>query len=183
QPAMKQNSEPVLQASNLCKSFAGFRAVNDVSFAVHGGESVAIIGPNGAGKSTLFDLLTGRKTPDSGEVHLFGEPVTRQRPWRRVKKGLGRSFQVSSVFPSFTAEENVQIGLMLARDRSWNVLRRASVTLKSEAEALLEKVGLASKRFVPAGDLSYVDQRTPELAVALSTNPRRLLLDQPTAAI
>jgi branched-chain amino acid transport system ATP-binding protein len=176
-------AQAVLQARNLCKSFGGFRAVNDVSLAVNGGESVAIIGPNGAGKSTLFDLLTGRKKPDRGEVHLFGEPVTREPPWRRVKRGLGRSFQVSSVFPSFTALENVQIGLMLAQGKAWSVFSRAALTLKAEAEAVLEKVGLTAKRFLPAGELSYGDQRTLELAVALSTNPKILLLDEPTAGM
>jgi branched-chain amino acid transport system ATP-binding protein len=180
---MNENLEPVLQASNLVKSFAGFTAVNGVSFAVGGGEAVAIIGPNGAGKSTLFDLLTGRKLPDKGEVRVFGEPVTRQPPWRRVKRGLGRSFQVSSVFPTYTAQENVQIGLMLAQSRTWNLFRHASRTMRDEAGLLLEKVGLQGKRTVLSGELSYGDQRKLELAVALSTNPKLLLLDEPTAGM
>ncbi|WP_334397731.1 ABC transporter ATP-binding protein [Bradyrhizobium sp. AZCC 2289] len=157
--------------------------MSGVSLDVLEGEAVALIGPNGAGKSTLFDLLTGRKRPDSGEVRLFGEPVTGLPPWQRVKRGLGRSFQVSSVFRSSTVLENVQIGLMLARGLSWNMFRRASATLKPEAEAVLEKVGLAAKRSISAGDLSYGDQRTLELAVALSTKPRLLLLDEPTAGM
>jgi branched-chain amino acid transport system ATP-binding protein len=174
---------PVLEATNLVKSFGDFTAVNDVSFQVQPGEALAIIGPNGAGKSTLFDLLTGRKKPDSGEVRLFGESVGHLPPWRRVKRGLGRSFQVSSVFPTFSAEENVQIGLMLANGQAWNALRRASATQREEAQAILEKVGLAAKRHVQAVNLSYGDQRTLELAVALSTRPRLLLLDEPTAGM
>jgi branched-chain amino acid transport system ATP-binding protein len=174
---------PVLAASGLVKSFGDFTAVNDVSFDVHPGEALAIIGPNGAGKSTLFDLLTGRKRPDRGEVRLFGEPVGHLPPWRRVKRGLGRSFQVSSVFPTFSAEENVQIGLMLASGQAWNGFRRASATQRDEAQAILARVGLAAKRSVAAADLSYGDQRTLELAVALSTRPRLLLLDEPTAGM
>jgi branched-chain amino acid transport system ATP-binding protein len=178
-----KTNPPPLSASNISKSFGDFVAVSGVSLDVHDGEAVALIGPNGAGKSTLFDLLTGRKRPDSGEVRLFGEPVTGLPPWQRVKRGLGRSFQVSSVFRSSTVLENVQIGLMLARGLSWNMFRRASATLKSEAEAILEKVELAAKHSILAGDLSYGDQRTLELAVALSTKPRLLLLDEPTAGM
>jgi len=173
----------VLEASSLTKSFSGFTAVSGVSFAVRGGESLAIIGPNGAGKSTLFDLLTGRKTPDTGEVRLFGEPVTPLPPWRRVKKGLGRSFQVSSVFPKYSAQQNVQVGLMIARGRAWNMWQRASLSLKDEAGELLERVGLSHKRHVLAGELGHGDQRSLELAVALSTGPKILLLDEPTAGM
>jgi branched-chain amino acid transport system ATP-binding protein len=173
----------VLQATGLSKSFGGFQAVNGVSLTVGEGEAVAIIGPNGAGKSTLFDLLTGRKKPDSGEVSLFGERVTAMPPWRRVRLGLGRSFQISSVFRSFTALENVQIGLMIANGTAWNPLRGPSAAVKDEAEALLERIGLGATRAVPSGDLSYGDQRTLELAVALSTGPKVLLLDEPTAGM
>ncbi|WP_043287752.1 ABC transporter ATP-binding protein [Paraburkholderia oxyphila] len=180
---MKEHVELALQASNLVKSFGGFTAVDGVSFSIGAAEAVAIIGPNGAGKSTLFDLLTGRKLPDSGEVRVFGAPVTRQPPWRRAKHGIGRSFQVSSVFPGYTALENVQIGLMLAQGRAWNLLRPATRTNRDEANVLLEKVGLAGKREVLSGELSYGDQRKLELAVALSTGPRLLLLDEPTAGM
>ncbi|MFT3721661.1 ABC transporter ATP-binding protein [Pseudorhodoferax sp.] len=174
---------PVLQATSLSKSFGDFTAVSDVSFAVHASESLAIIGPNGAGKSTLFDLLTGRKRPDTGDVRLFGETVTRQPPWHRVRRGLGRSFQVSSVFPSYTVQQNVQLGLMMARGRAWNMWRSAAATMQSEAAELLERVGLAAKRGMLAGTLGHGDQRSLELAVALSTSPKILLLDEPTAGM
>jgi branched-chain amino acid transport system ATP-binding protein len=173
----------VLQAINLSKSFDSFRAVDGVSFSVYDGETLAIIGPNGAGKSTLFDLLTGRKMSTAGEVRLFDKSVTTEPPWGRVRRGLGRSFQVSSVFPCYTARENVQVGLMLAQGRAWNMFRCASRILRHEADALLERVGMAEKRHTLAGDLSYGDQRTLELAVALSTDPKILLLDEPTAGM
>lgn len=178
-----QQGRPVLEAVGLRKSFGGFCAVDGASLHVDDGEAVAIIGPNGAGKSTLFDLLTGRKTPDEGEVSLFGESVTRLPPWRRVTRGLGRSFQVSSVFQGFTALENVQIGLMIAKGDAWQPHRPPSPAVKAEAEALLERVGLGARRHVPSSDLSYGDQRTLELAVTLSTRPRILLLDEPTAGM
>ena len=177
------SSSPVLKASNLKKSFGGFTATNDVSFEVHAGEALAIIGPNGAGKSTLFDLLTGRKTPDSGSVELFGQAVTKLPPWERVKLGIGRSFQVSSVFKTYSALENVQMGLMVSSGQSKGMWGRATETRKDEALALLDKVGLGNKFAMSAGDLSYGDQRTLELAVALSTRPRLLLLDEPTAGM
>jgi branched-chain amino acid transport system ATP-binding protein len=180
---MNTNSQAVLQAANLSKGFGDFTAVDDVSFSVGAGEVVAIIGPNGAGKSTLFDLLTGRKRPDQGVVSLFGEPVSRLPPWRRVKKGLGRSFQVSSVFRTYTARQNVQVGLMMARGKAWDMFRRAKDTLADESTELLERVGLADKSDVPAGELGHGAQRSLELAVALSTSPRILLLDEPTAGM
>ncbi len=175
--------EPVLAASNLWKSFGAFTAVRDVSLFVNPGEAVAIIGPNGAGKTTLFDLLTGRKRPDRGTVTLFGEDVTKLPPWQRVRRGLGRSFQVSSVFPSFSALENVQMGFLLARRRALKMIGRAALAYREEATALLEQVGLGSRTASLAGQLSYGDQRALELAVALSSQPRLLLLDEPTAGM
>lgn len=174
---------PALEASGLWKSFGAFTAVSDVSLTVGPGEVVAMIGPNGAGKTTLFDLLTGRKRPDRGHVRLFGSDVTRQPPWRRVRGGLGRSFQVSSVFATLSALENVQIGLLLARRQSWRVFGRATEAHRADAEALLDQVGLADRMHRPAGELSYGDQRALELAVALSSHPRMLLLDEPTAGM
>ena len=180
---MTHDTQTVLEATGLTKTFGFFTAVSDVSFTVRNGEALAIIGPNGAGKSTLFDLLTGRKQPDTGTVRLFGEDVSRLKPWHRVKKGLGRSFQVSSVFPSYSALENVQVGLMLARGRTWNLWGRAAETLKDEAAELVDRVGLRAKADVLAGELGHGDQRSLELAVALSTAPKILLLDEPTAGM
>ena len=173
----------VIEATELTKSFGSFTAVRSVSLAVHTGEAVAIIGPNGAGKTTVFDLLTGRKHPDTGRVKLFGEDVTRLPPWNRVRRGLGRSFQVSSVFPSLTTLENVQIGILLARRQALRMVGRASHAHREEAKALLEQVGLADRMHGLAGELSYGDQRALELAVALSSQPKVLLLDEPTAGM
>jgi len=173
----------VLECTGLTKSFGAFTAVNDATLSVNRGEAVAMIGPNGAGKTTLFNLLTGRLTPDRGVVRLFGEDVTHEPPWTRVRRGLGRSFQVSSVFTSFSAIENVQMGLLLAHGRAGSVRGRAAASFRTEAESLLEHVGLADRMNRLAGELSYGDQRALELAVALSTRPKVLLLDEPTAGM
>lgn len=175
--------DPVLSATGLTKSFGSFTAVQNVSLAVFPGEAVAIIGPNGAGKTTVFDLLTGRKQPDRGTVALFGVDVTREAPWQRVHRGLARSFQVSSIFPSMTTLENVQIGILLARREGMHLIGRASRAHRPQAEALLAQVGLADRMHRLAGELSYGDQRALELAVALSSTPKVLLLDEPTAGM
>jgi branched-chain amino acid transport system ATP-binding protein len=173
----------MLEATGLWKSYGAFTAVRNASLRVNSDEAVAMIGPNGAGKSTLFDLLTGRSLADKGSVQLFGGDVTHLPPWRRVKLGLGRSFQVSSVFGSFTARENVQIGILLARGQAWRPFGRASRAFREQAETLLHQVGLADRMDQLAGELSYGDQRALELAVALSSQPRILLLDEPTAGM
>ena len=173
----------VLEARGLTKRFGDFTAVNSVSFTLHEGEMLAIIGPNGAGKSTLFDLLTGRKAPDAGQVLLLGEDVSALPPWRRVSRGLGRSFQVSSVFPSLTALENVQVGMLIAGRHTRRLWGRAAARYRAEAEELLAAVGLSEQRDRRAGILSHGDQRLLELAVTLSTQPRILLLDEPTAGM
>jgi branched-chain amino acid transport system ATP-binding protein len=180
---MGAKSFPVLEATELWKSFGAFTAVRGVSLAVSSGEAVAMIGPNGAGKSTLFDLLTGRSRADRGHVRLFGDDVTKFPPWDRVHRGLGRSFQVSSVFQSFTALENVQIGFLLAHKQAWRLIGRASRAYREEAQSLLDQVGLVDRMNRVAGELSYGDQRALELAVALSSQPKILLLDEPTAGM
>ncbi|MDR5825598.1 ABC transporter ATP-binding protein [Caballeronia sp. LZ043] len=176
-------AQPVLSADSLTKSFSTFTAVRGASIDIHSGEVVAIIGPNGAGKTTFFDLLTGRKIPDSGTVRIFGKDVTRMPPWRRVRLGLARSFQVSSVFGTLSALENVQLGIALAKRQAWHPFGLAVRRHRDHAAALLEEVGLADRLHLPAGKLSHGDQRSLELAVALSSNPRILLLDEPTAGM
>jgi branched-chain amino acid transport system ATP-binding protein len=181
--AVNEQQTPVLSATGLTKSFGAFTAVRDVSISVNPSEAVALIGPNGAGKTTLFDLLTGRIRPDRGDVALFGRNVTTEPPWKRVRGGLSRSFQVSSVFPSLSAIENVQIGLVLAYRTAWRLFGIAANAYREEARTLLEHVGLTDHMNRKAGELSYGDQRALELAVALSSHPKILLLDEPTAGM
>lgn len=177
------NSYIALEANDLWKGFGGTPVIKGVSIQVEAHEVVAIIGPNGAGKTTLFDLLTGRMAPDRGVIRMFGSDVTSEPPWRRVGAGLGRSFQVSSIFPSLTALENVQSGILLSSGHGFKMQGRAENAFREEAFALLQQVGLAQRADRLSGELSYGDQRSLELAVTLSSNPKILLLDEPTAGM
>jgi branched-chain amino acid transport system ATP-binding protein len=173
----------VLETHGLVKRFGGFTAVDDVSLSVQEGERRAIIGPNGAGKSTFFNLLSGHLAPSAGHIRLFGEDVTGSRPEAISRMGVGRSFQVTSVFPEFTVRENVQFALMASGGRTRRPFGRAWRLLRDEAAEVLDHVGLASLGHVPAGTLSHGDQRSLELALSLAQAPKLLFLDEPTAGM
>jgi branched-chain amino acid transport system ATP-binding protein len=160
---------------NLNKRFGGLRAVHDVSFAVQDGETVALIGPNGAGKTTSFNLITGYHRPDSGSVWAFGRELVGLRPHEICGHGLARTFQVARPFGRMTALANVMTGAFL---RSKNM-----ETARSRARAAIEFVGLAAKEHTPARDLTTIDQRRLEMARALATEPRLLLLDEVMAGL
>ena len=173
----------MLEVDALTKSFSGFTAVDKVSLQVAKGEVHAVIGPNGAGKSTLFNLITGHLPTDSGQVRFEGQPITGLPPHAIVRRGVGRSFQLISVFQRLSVAENVQIAV-LAKDRwelcFWRPVGRRGL---GEVDALLETVGLANEADTVAGELSYGKQKQLELALALAGEPRILLLDEPTAGM
>lgn len=173
----------VLETQEVTMRFGAFTAVDAVSIQVHEGERRAIIGPNGAGKSTLFNLLSGSLTPTSGRISLFGEEVTGEGAEDIVRRGVGRSFQVTSVFPDFTVLENVQFALMAREKRTRAPLGRAWRILRDEGGDLLESVGLAHLQRTVAGTLSHGDQRSLELALSLALHPKLLFLDEPTAGM
>jgi branched-chain amino acid transport system ATP-binding protein len=160
---------------NLSKRFGGLRAVQDVSFSVKEGETVALIGPNGAGKTTSFNLITGYHRPDTGSVLAFGREIVGLRPHDICAHGLARTFQVARPFGGMTVLANVMTGAFL-RDRSTDVAR------KSAREAI-EFVGLSAKEHSAARDLTTIDQRRLEMARALATQPRVLLLDEVMAGL
>lgn len=171
----------LLRALDLRKSFGGVRAVAGVSLELRAGELVALIGPNGAGKSTCFDLLTGRLRPDAGQVLLDEEDIARH-PTRRVARlGLARTFQTPAVFASMTVRENVQMALIAGERAVWRFGRPAAALFRDAADALLGQVGMAPQAERGAGALSYGDLKRLELAIALATRPRVLLMDEPTA--
>lgn len=174
---------PVLQTETLTKRFDGVAAVNEVSMEVAKGERRAIIGPNGAGKSTFFNLLSGHISPSGGRVAIFGKDVTGKRPEQIARMGVGRSFQVTSVFPELTVFENVQVALMARERLSWRIFGRAWRALRDDARAVLDDVGLGSLSETPSGMLSHGDQRTLELAISLALRPQLLFLDEPTAGM
>ena len=176
---------PILATRDLGLDIGGARIVADVSLEVRAGELVGIIGPNGAGKTTLFNLLSGTIRPTTGSVELDGKDVTRDPPHRRTQAGLGRSFQVSSVFPLLSVGENVRLAAEAKLGGTLNIARQAAryrPALDRAGDAL-GKVGLAPRAAWPAGMLSHGEKRKLELAMLLAGDPRVILLDEPMAGV
>ncbi len=176
-------SAPILATRNLGLDIGGAKIVADVSLAVRAGEFVGIIGPNGAGKTTLFNLLSGLARPTAGSIELSGRDVTGDAPFRRARAGLGRTFQVSSVFPLLTVLENVRLAADAALGGTMRIWRRAAGVGVERATAALDRVGLGDRGVWPAGLLSHGDKRKLELAMLLSADPRVILLDEPMAGV
>jgi branched-chain amino acid transport system ATP-binding protein len=176
-------SAPILATRNLGLDIGGAKIVADVSLEVAAGEFVGIIGPNGAGKTTLFNLLSGLVRPTAGTVALSGRDITDDPPFRRTRAGLGRTFQVSSVFPLLSVLENVRLAADAASGGTMRIWRRASSVGGDRARGALERVGLADRAVWPAGLLSHGDKRKLELAMLLAGDPRVLLLDEPMAGV
>jgi branched-chain amino acid transport system ATP-binding protein len=174
---------PILRVVALNKTFGGLRASNDVSLEVMPGEFRAIIGPNGAGKSTFFNLISGFLKPDSGRVFMAGDDITGRAPYRLFHDGMSRTFQITSIFAELGVLENLQIALLSHRRRLFDGFRLARGMELAESDRLLDLVGLNVDRERVAGTLSHGDQKKLELAVALASAPRLLLLDEPTAGM
>jgi branched-chain amino acid transport system ATP-binding protein len=176
-------SDVVLQVDGLHKAFGGVQAVEDVSFALSAGELLALIGPNGAGKSTCFNMLNGQLAPDSGLVRLGGRDIVGMSPRAIWRLGVGRTFQITATFASLSVRENVQIALYSHAGRLRSLLSRFGAELRTEADALLTQVGMLDQAERPCGVLAYGDLKRVELAMALSNQPRLLLMDEPTAGM
>jgi branched-chain amino acid transport system ATP-binding protein len=176
--------EPVvLQLVGLRKHFGGVQAVSGVDLAVPEGDVRAIIGPNGAGKTTLFNLITGDLRSDSGQIYFDGQKVSGLAPQDLCRRGIGRTFQITSIFRRLTVLENVQTALLAHFRRHHNVFVRASRLYRAQAMTLLDRVGLAEQAGKPSGILAHGDQRRLELAIALASEPKLLMLDEPTAGM
>jgi branched-chain amino acid transport system ATP-binding protein len=173
----------LLQATHLAKSFGGVQAVADVSFELRPGELLALIGPNGAGKSTCFNLLNGQLPPDAGKVLLDGREITRRPPREIWRLGVGRTFQVTATYGSMTVLENVQMVLLSCARRLYRMWRPARAQFRDEALALLRRVDMADQAERPCSLLAYGDLKRVELAMALASEPRLLLMDEPTAGM
>ena len=180
---LRQEAPPILTTRDLGRRFGGLQAVRDVSLALHIGELHGVIGPNGAGKSTLTNLLSGDLTPTSGIIHLDGREVTHEPVWRRARLGIGRSYQRTNIFPPLTALENVRLAAQAHAHGS--VLRSAGARrdLVDHAATQLDRVDLRWAGERPASALSHGAQRQLEIAMALATNPKVLLLDEPLAGM
>jgi len=174
----------MLEVSDLRKSFGALRASDGISLEIREGETHAIIGPNGAGKTTFIAQLAGNLRPDSGAIRFAGEDVTRMPTHQRARRGLARSFQITSVFLDFTALRNVALAVQ-AHERRVGFWRdaRKDPALNERARQCLRDVGLDGRFDVPAVNLSHGEHRQLEMAMALATRPRLLLLDEPMAGM
>jgi branched-chain amino acid transport system ATP-binding protein len=172
---------PLLVLDHLSKSYGALAVTDDVCLDVRGGELHAVIGPNGAGKTTLVHQISGLLRPDRGRILLDGEDVTALPMPKRVRRGLARSFQITSILPAFSALENVALALQARSGTSFRFFGDASreAALNGPAMELLDRFGLGGRAHLQAGLLSYGEKRQLELAVVLATAPRLLLLDEP----
>ena len=173
----------VLEVKAVAKSFGGVRALDGVSFSLADGELLAMIGPNGAGKTTCFNIVNGQLAPDQGDVVVGGRSIRGLPPHRICRLGVGRTFQITATFGSMTVRENVQTALLSHHRRLGNFWGSAPSFFVTEAEALLERVGMLGQADRPCAVLAYGDLKRVELAVALAGSPRLLLMDEPTAGM
>jgi len=175
--------EPLLKIQGLHKRFGALNVTDNVSLSVWPGRIHAIIGPNGAGKTTLIQQIAGTLRPDSGSIRLGGQDITALPPHRRAQLGLARSFQITSVLPEFTVLENVALAAQAHAGSSFRFFRAAAneTALNQAALAALDQVGLAPRQAARAATLSHGEKRQLELAMALASRPRIMLLDEPLA--
>jgi branched-chain amino acid transport system ATP-binding protein len=178
------NAEAVIETRGVHKRFGGFTALKDVSVKVPRGKLTSIIGPNGAGKSTFFNLLSGGLAPSQGKVFFEGRDITGLDPHEFARIGIAKSFQITNLFPNFTALENVRIALQAHVSR-YNLWRRREELpqLQERSVELLALVGLADRSSRLARELAHGQQRALEIAVALAAAPKLLLMDEPTAGM
>lgn len=178
-------SDVLLDVRGLRKSFGGVVATDNLDLAVKSGEIFAVIGPNGAGKTTMIAQLAGSLRPDAGKIMFDGRDITRLAPPARAARGLARTFQITSIFPEFTALENVALAVQAHDGHSFRFWTdaRSQARLRDPALAALERVGLADRAKVTARYLSHGEHRQLEIAMALATEPKMLLLDEPMAGM
>ncbi|MHA6261105.1 ABC transporter ATP-binding protein [Sporosarcina sp. CAU 1771] len=177
--------EPILKTENLTIKFGGHTAVDHVNFEMPEKHFKSIIGPNGAGKTTFFNLISGELKPTEGEVYFRGEALSNSSAVERTRKGLGRSFQITNVFPNLTVLENVRLAVKSKEKIRYQMIKHfvSYTKLTEKAEELLDLVLLSGKEFVFASDLSHGEKRKLEIAMLLALDTEVLLLDEPTAGM
>jgi branched-chain amino acid transport system ATP-binding protein len=173
----------ILSVRNLAKAFGGVRAVDDVSFELREREFLALIGPNGAGKSTCFNMINGQLAPDRGDIVLAGRSIVGLKPREIWRLGVGRTFQVAATFGSMTVAENVQLALASHHGEIFRFGAALARRHRDRAVALLDQVGMADAAGRACKELAYGDVKRVELAIALASAPRLLLMDEPTAGM
>jgi branched-chain amino acid transport system ATP-binding protein len=178
-------TDAILSFDDVMVAFGALRAVDGVTFAMRAGERRAIIGPNGAGKTTLFNATTGVIRPTRGRIVFGGHDITRLPPHRRAALGISRTFQITNLFPSLTVNDNIVLALRALTSAKFSLFGAPKPDAKEAAriDAALDAVRLAGRAGVTVKDLSYGEQRQLELALALATNPRLLMLDEPAAGL
>ena len=174
-----------IKLTQVRKSFGSTEIIRGVDLDIPRGQRHAIIGPNGAGKTTLFNLISGRFPITSGSIELNGASIAGLAPHEINRRGLSRSFQITSIFPNMTVFENIRCGLLWSAGYKysfWNLLGRQKA-LNADADALLEKLNLHARRNLPAGLLSYAEQRALEIGITIAGGAEVILLDEPTAGM
>ncbi|MGC8603212.1 MAG: ABC transporter ATP-binding protein [Desulfomonilaceae bacterium] len=175
----------ILELKGVSKDFSRLMILKGINLSVARGEKHAIIGPNGAGKTTLFNVISGKYLPSAGTITFLGKDITKSAPYNRNRLGLSRSFQINNPFWGLDVFENVRTGVRSRFGLRYNLFRKpgALPEINDETWATLDQVGLSDYAKVPARELSYGRQRALEIAMALSTNPEVILLDEPTAGM
>jgi branched-chain amino acid transport system ATP-binding protein len=175
----------LLRTEKLRKYFGVVSAADDIDLQIDEGVLTSIIGPNGAGKTTVINLLTGNVLADSGKIFFYNEEITHLPTHRRVKKGICRSFQIMNIFPKLSVFENLQIPIFSLLNQSLSFFKpvRRYTDANERVEKLLNEIGLADKKDLPAGTLSHGDQRLLEIGLAMAPEPKLLFLDEPTAGM
>ncbi|HLU02785.1 MAG TPA: ABC transporter ATP-binding protein [Advenella sp.] len=173
----------LLEVNHLSRRYGDFIAVDDISFDLQAGELLALIGPNGAGKTTTFNMIGGQLPITGGSILLAGKSIA-NLPARQIwKKGVGRTFQIAATFSSFTVLQNIQNALLAHHRRTYHIWQSADKLYRDQARALLEQVGMLTQADRPCSELAYGDVKRVELAMALASEPRLLLMDEPTAGM
>jgi len=182
---MDSEQEIILEARNLHKAFGGLQAVDDASIQVRARTLHSIIGPNGAGKTTLFNLLSGMMPPTSGQVFFKGQDITNLPPHQIAHLGMGRSFQITNIFPNLDVLENVRLAAQAMGKDNFRILHRADgfKDYIEKSMIVISQVGLTGKEAMLARNLSHGEKRKLELGIMLASDPQVLLLDEPTAGM
>jgi branched-chain amino acid transport system ATP-binding protein len=178
-------TEPILSLRSVAKSFGNTKIIRDITMDVVPGERIALIGPNGAGKSTLFNMISGRFPPSAGEILLNGISLVGLEPFEIYRKGLSRSFQISNIFQKLSVYENIRSSVLWSLGHRYSLFKflNSLRDVRERADQLMEQVGLHGRRDIPAGLLTYAEQRSLEIAMTVAGNPAVVLLDEPTAGM
>lgn len=175
----------ILETKGIYHDFSGLEVLFNINFEVKEGERHAIIGPNGAGKTTLFNVITGTYIPSRGQVFFKGKEVTGFKPHQMIRRGMGRSFQITSTFHRLTTFQNIRMGVLSKRGIRFNMFRKVDKMeeITRETDEVLRRINLDGERDLPASMLSYGKHRSLEISMALATDPDLVMLDEPTAGM